>query len=161
MMFVFVWGDNVLWSLGSKVFFDRLMSAMDNIIDGKKQTKMQLHFVHNRQLSLILNGLGIRFRKKVALASTLFFELHLNRGKYYVRTLYNDHSLTFGDCTNELCEYETFKHQITNIHPQGDIQDLCNADSLGDFKIDTSKFVEFHDGVSTTTRYWLLLYTIL
>lgn len=33
--------------------------------------------------------------------------------------------MTFGPCTQELCEYTTFKNHLEKIHPKGDIKKIC------------------------------------
>ena len=133
-MFYVSWGDDFLWKIGSQVFYKNLVSAMNNIIEGKDQAKMQLHFSHDYMLSILMNGLGKLFQGKIPFASTLFFELHKINGDYFVRTLYNDQPLQFGDCKEDLCPFTTFKDYMSKIHPEGDIRELCAAKNLDTFQ---------------------------
>lgn len=129
-MFYVSWGDDLLWKLGSQVFYKKLVSAMDSILKGNEKTKMQLHFSHDYMMSIVLNGLGEAFKEKIPFASTLFFELHKISGRHYVRTLFNDQPMHFGNCKEDMCSFQTFKDHISNIHPQGEIQELCAAENL-------------------------------
>lgn len=96
------WGHEDLWRLGSKVFYEDLITAMDKVIKGEKQAKIQLHFSHDYMLSLLMNGLGEQFTQPVLFASTVFFELHEYSSTYYVKTLYDDQPMMFGDCQEHL-----------------------------------------------------------
>lgn len=126
-MFYIAWGDDFLWQIGSKVFYADLISAMNKTIHGEKQAKMQLHFSHDYMVAIVLNGLGKLFKDPIPFASTVFFELHKINSNYFVRTIFNDKPLTFGDCSSVMCPFDTFRETIQRNHPEGDIQDICNA----------------------------------
>jgi hypothetical protein len=122
-------GKDELWKIGSKNFYDNLIDSMEKVIAGNKTEKIQLYFSHDYSVSIIMNGLGEKFGQKPPFATSLFFELHQDKDKFYVKTLYNDQPTTFGDCKDELCEFTTFKNYLKSIHPTEPVSELCKVKS--------------------------------
>jgi len=120
-------GNDQQWKIGSKAFYDQLVSSMENVIGGRPQASIEVHFPHDYMLALLLNGLGKRFTQHIPFAATLFFELHQNDEKYYVKTLYNNQSLTYGNCQDKMCEFDIFRRYIGKIYSTQSIYDLCGV----------------------------------
>ena len=155
-MFYISNGNDFLWKIGAKEFYEALTKSFDDVISGKKKVKLTLHFSHDYMLSILLNGLGEPYNDFILFASNLFFELHKIDNEFYVRTLYNQKPQKFGECKEELCKYSTFKKYILSIHYSGDIQKLCNNTSL-DLLLSSSnshKFLEKPSSSQENSGLW-------
>ncbi|CAI2371532.1 unnamed protein product [Moneuplotes crassus] len=134
-LFYEVWGNNILWKLGSKRFLEHLLYSMEEILKGKSEERLHINVGHDMTLALVLNGLGYQIRTQPPFGSTLFFELRSKDDKsgYYVRTLYNDEPITFGQCEEqegslEGCSFEVFKKNIEDRMIKGNIYEICGDD---------------------------------
>ena len=120
-------GDEALWKVGSKAFFDDLLTQMESLIDGESTLKMKLNFAHDYTLAILIEGLEYKISELPPFGSTLFFELWMDEedGSYEVVTLLNDEAITFGHCEESPCQFFTFKRQLMDRVKSGDIQTAC------------------------------------
>lgn len=129
-----VYGNDLLWQLGSKVYLAELLDHMDQIIAGNMTQKLHMNSGHDMTVAMMLHGIGYKITHVPDFSANIVFELHLGEidNKHYVKTMYNDIPITFGKCTDEMCELETFRQNIVEKAIPGDIEDLCSdKDPLG------------------------------
>lgn len=129
-MFFRVWGNDLLWKIGSKRYLEHLLDAMDRIINKTQSEKLEINLTHDMILAMILNGLGYEMKATPPFAATLIFELRHDHkeDEYYVYTYYNDEPITFDMCKEHPCKYKTFNRNIRERILPGNIYQLCGDD---------------------------------
>jgi len=98
---------------------------MEKIVAKNETYKVELNFSHDVSTAIILSGLGYMSKVNPPLASTLFMELHSEKGGYYVKAIYNDKPITYGLCTEIMCKYETFKENAKQRTFPGTVEEVC------------------------------------
>mmetsp|Transcript_1180 Transcript_1180/g.2853 ORF Transcript_1180/g.2853 Transcript_1180/m.2853 type:complete len:424 (-) Transcript_1180:2542-3813(-) len=106
-------------------FMTLLRDALTQASNNSTSLKFLFLSAHDSTLQGYINGMQLNTTSFPYYASTLITELHLTKGQYFVRMLFNDVPVVVPDCTEAMCPLNTFLGYLNNrLIPN--IQQYCN-----------------------------------